>query len=137
MVLIVSEDYAHIRQLLKEMGYSTAGMPDPESAREIFNAMRPALVIVDYALASQGRRSLSYFVRIMSRYPRTPLLAIIERTASEARQALAEDFDDVCSRPIVPDVLRAKVRRLAGRSNEDGSEEGVIASPLRPEPGTS
>ena len=113
VVLIVSEEYALIRTILKAGGYATAGLPDQESARDLFNAVQPALVIADFELTS-GRRSLAHFVRILSRFPRTPMLAIVDREESVARQALREDFDDICSKPIVSAVLQAKVRRLAG-----------------------
>jgi DNA-binding response OmpR family regulator len=118
-ILIVSEDYAHVKEILHGLGYATAGVPDQETAREVFNSMRPGLVIADYPLAAtHGKRSLAYYVRDLSRYPRTPMLAIVDRNAGLARQALDERFDDVCSRKCDPAVLRAKVRNLIGLTPE-------------------
>jgi DNA-binding NtrC family response regulator len=109
-VLIVSRDYAEIRAALREAGYATAGLPEPEAAREIFDSMAPALVVIDVELAGRPGRSFAYFVRIMSRHPRTPLIGLGDAPAGEP--APSERFDAVQPRPLRFDDLLALVDRL-------------------------
>ena len=111
-ILIVSEDYSRIREALRDAGYSTAGVPDPESAREVFESMKPSLVVIDDELARTTHRSLPYYVRVLSGSPRTPLLAIGDKANESIARAPAEAYDAYFTRPLDLHALIAAVRQL-------------------------
>lgn len=119
-VLIVSDDYAHVRDVLKELGYLTAVVPNAGTAQALFNQLRPAMVILDYNPDGFGPRGFPYFVRSMSHFKQTPLLALVDRDPQVARQALEEGFDDVCSKPVIAEVLAAKTRHAIGLPQKRG-----------------
>ena len=116
-VLILSDDYVHIRNMLRDAGYAPAGLPDAESAREIFEAMSPTLVIADVELGSMtGRRTLPYFIHQLSRQPHTPILGIAAPGFTQEGKAPAERYDAICHRPVADRDLLAQVAVMAPTS---------------------
>lgn len=111
-VLIVSEDYARLRAALREAGMTTAGLPDAESARVIFDSLHPCLVISDVELTTSGKRTLPYFVHILSKHPHTPLLGIADRDFTQDEKPAAERFNLVLQRPVHIEDLLSAVKQL-------------------------
>lgn len=121
-ILIISAEYAAIRNELKEAGYATAGLPDAESARSIFDSMRPDLVIADVELAiPEGGRTLAYYVRVLSKRPRTPLVGLAGRPDSQEGRPPAERFDRICSRPLRGADLLQVVEELLKRGTPNSA----------------
>ena len=113
-ILIVSADYARIRGMLREAGYTTAGVPDAESAREIFNSLQPALVIIDQTLLGRAGRSLPYFVHVLSKHPKTSLMLLHGPDTPPVASSPAEAFDAHCHVDAHGDELVECVKQLIG-----------------------
>ena len=113
-------DFRALSSVLEGLGYEVVATRDPDAALEAFPSLAPDLVLTAYPLPTALGENFTYQVRRIS--PATPVVGIIRRGMREvARDALTNGCDDFVTKPVDPQLLEEKLRRLLSR-------------PERPEP---
>lgn len=116
-VLLVDDDEAFrssTAALLRDEGYETVEAPDGAGATEILARQQVALILLDMRMPGIDGVDLVEVLR--TRGQTTPILMISGfGTVDSAVRALHVGADDFLTKPVEPDVLVDRVRRLITR----------------------
>lgn len=116
LVLIVDDfdDALEIyEQFLTFKGYRVATASDGPTAIAKARALRPALIFMDLRMASMNGTEAMRLLREDAAFSLVPIVALTAHALDcERAQALADGFDEVISKPCLPDELAAAVDRL-------------------------
>lgn len=125
-VLVVDDDALFRETLvprLEAWGFGARTAPNVESAVELLEDLEPAAVLVDLVLP--GRSGLDLLREIGSRPVAPPAVLITAHGGlREAREALLEGAEDVLTKPVLPERLRAVLDTVVAG--------GTRSAPYRP-----
>ncbi len=119
LVLLV-DDFPDALEMYEEYlqfkGYRVVTATDGPSAIEIAISQRPALILMDLQMGGMTGTQAMQALRADARFTVVPIIAFTAHALEEQRvAALNAGFDEVLSKPCLPDVLASVVDRLLGR----------------------
>ena len=119
--VLVVDDEPTIREIvvsyLKRDGYATLEAADGNRARELLEAERPDLVVLDVMLPGVDGLELCHWIRTRSQLPVIMLTARGEE--SDRIVGLELGADDYVTKPFSPRELAARVRTVLRRAELD------------------
>jgi len=116
---------------LKNAGFAVTHAPTAAKARELFEEVHPALIVLDLGLPDTDGRVLFREIRARSD---TPVLALTAR-AEEKVEGLESGMDDYVTKPFDPRELVARVRAILRRaSGVPGGGRVLVVGDLRVDP---
>ncbi len=118
-VLIVGAtdgESAAIGQALADDGLVVLAAPDQQTGLAQAAEVPPSLMIVDKELAQGDGMALIKQIRSSLNRPGLPVLVLTDETDASSSRMLVGPADDYLARPIVPPMLRARVRAWLTRS---------------------
>jgi DNA-binding NarL/FixJ family response regulator len=130
-VLVVDHDpeaRSHIAWLLRRAGYPVVEAASGHEALEEVQLGRPRLVLLDADLSDASGYEI--YRELRDRFGESmPIVFLSAHGANDPNMevaALLLGADDWIAKPFVPDVLLARVRRLAGRTEGSQGLEGEL-----------
>jgi CheY-like chemotaxis protein len=101
---------------LRFKGYRVVTATDGPSAIEIAISQRPALILMDLQMGGMTGTQAMQVLRADVGFDTVPIIAFTAHALEEQRvAALNAGFDEVLSKPCLPDVLASVVDRLLAR----------------------
>jgi diguanylate cyclase (GGDEF)-like protein len=107
---------ATIGQVLAEDGLVFLAAPDQQTALAQASDVPPSLLIVDKQLPEGDGVGLIRQIRAKLNRPNLPALMLTDESVSSSGRTLVGPADDYLSRPVVPPMLRARVRAWLTRA---------------------
>lgn len=107
-----SSETASLRAILDSPEYQLVEAHSEAETWERMNAQDFAVILVDLGMSGHGGFDMAERIRADARARSTPLVFIADGdiTPAQIEQAYALGAVDLCTRPLTPAVLRAKVR---------------------------
>lgn len=138
-ILVVDDDPLVRESLvlrLEAWGFGPRSAGDVDAALHLLREHEPTVLIVDLVLP--GRSGMDLLRELKNGRASIPVVLITAHGGlNEAREALLEGADDVLSKPLSSDRLRAVIDTVAAggkRAVPFGSDGGPGSSPGRPDP---
>jgi diguanylate cyclase (GGDEF)-like protein len=119
-------EMATIGQVLAEDGLVFLAASDQQTALLQASDVPPSLMIVDKQLPHGDSSGLIKHIRSMLNHPNLPALMLTNESDPSSSRTLVGPADDYLARPVVPPMLRARVRAWLTRAltTSDDKQQG-------------
>jgi len=119
-LILLVDDFPDALEMYEEYlqfkGYRVVTATDGPSAIAIATSQRPALILMDLQMGGMTGTQAMQVLRADVGFDAVPIIAFTAHALEEQRvAALNAGFDEVLSKPCLPDVLASVVDRLLAR----------------------
>ncbi len=131
LLVLIEDDWAVLGALtfaFETEGYQVAAFRDPASALAAREPRRAACLVVDQRLS--GMSGLQAIARLRAQGVAAPALLVTTQPTAQLRRDAAAAKVEIVEKPLLGDVLAAKVRALA---HLPGSGHGHAPAPNGPD----